>query len=247
MMKNRIGTVIGFILFLYIPFVQAENVIMATGEWIPFTSESMNNYGKFTELVNIVFKEMKAELEYRFYPWPRCYDSVIKGRVWAAFPYSFNKERATEVIFTDALSCSKTIFFYYEKEKSKKHYQFIRLEDLKEFKIGGVLGYFYDPIFKKAGLDVDYTNKEISSLEKLRLGRIDLMPLNKLVGWHLIHTQFPEDADRFKTLEKPLSVDTLHLIVSKEYPNSKELLERFNAALNSCIDNGLIQNPACPE
>jgi polar amino acid transport system substrate-binding protein len=246
MMKVGIGIVFGLILLSHIPIIHAETVTMATGEWIPFTSANLNNYGKFTELVSIVLKEMQMEVEYRFYPWPRCYDAVIKGRVWAAFPYSHTEERAEKVMFTDALSCSRTVFFYYEKDKAAKEYQFRGIEDLRKFKIGGVAGYFYEELFRKAGLEVDYANKEISGLEKLKLGRIDLMPLNDLVGWHLIQTHFPDDAGKFKTLEKPLSVNTLHLIVSKGHPHSEELLVRFNAALKRCIEKGLIQIPACP-
>jgi polar amino acid transport system substrate-binding protein len=246
MIKNKIGIVIGLILLTNIPIIHAESITMATGEWIPFTSANLVNYGKFTELVNIVFSEMGMKPEYRFYPWPRCYDSVIKGRVWAAFPYSHTKERAAMVMYTDALSCSKTLFFYYEKDKTAKPYQFRSFEDLRKLKIGGVSGYFYEELFQNEGLEVDYANKEINSLEKLKLGRIDLMPINELVGWNLIHTHFSDDADKFKTLPKPLSVATLHLIVSKEYPQYQELFLRFNAALKRCIEKGLLQIPACP-
>lgn len=245
MILKKFFLLLSFLLFLYPPLLQAENILLATGEWTPFTSEKMVHYGKFTERVSTVFEKMQVDPEYRFYPWPRCYDSVIKGRVWAAFPYSYTEERAQKVMFSDALSCSKTVFFSYENDESEKKFYFNRIEDLKPFKIGGVSGYFYEHLFQKAGLDVDYSNKEINSLEKLRLGRIDLMPVNELVGWHLIRTYFPDDADRFKALEKPLSVNTLHLIVSKDYPHSKEFLVRFNESLKHCIENGLIQIPTC--
>ena len=239
------GIALGLIFLFHTPVTKAETVAMATGEWIPFTSASLENYGKFTELVSIVIKEMGFEPKYRFYPWPRCYDSVKKGRLWAAFPYSYTQERAEEVMYSDALSCSKTVFFYYEKETDKKQIQFNRLEDLKKYKIGGVSGYFYQKPFQAAGLEVDYVNKEISGLEKLKLGRIDLMPLNELVGRHLIENHFPDDAHKFKTLPKPLSIEPLHLIVSKTYPNSKELLERFNTVLKRYSEKGLVDIATC--
>lgn len=244
-MKNGIGFFLGLLILFNIPAIHAETVTLATGEWIPFTSARLDNYGNFTEIVSIVMKEMGKEPEFRFYPWPRCYDSVVKGRIWAAFPYSYTEERAKQVIYSDALSCSKTVFFYYETDSSEKQYRFERLEDLKKYKIGGVSGYFYEASFQKAGLDVDYANKEISGLEKLKLGRVELMPLNELVGRHLIRTHFPGGADKFKTLPKPLSISPLHLIVSKVYPDSGELLKRFNAALNRCREKGLIRIPKC--
>ena len=57
------------------------------------------------------------------------------------------------------------------------------------------------------------------------------MPLNELVGWALIKKEFPDEVDNFGTLLKAYSVSELKLVVSKEYPDSMELLKRFNEAL----------------
>lgn len=223
----------------------AQNLKIATGEWIPFTSASMAHFGEFTKRVTIVFNEMGAEPDYLFYPWGRCFDSVEKGRIWAAFPYSYTLGRAKKVWFSDRLSCSKTVFFYYDGEGTTREYHFEHLKDLKSYRIGGVTGYFYEESFKNAGLHVDFVNKEINALEKLKMGRIDLMPVNERVGWRLIETHFPDDAHKFHTLANPLSVNPLHLIVSKGYPGSKELLERFNNAVQRCIQKGLIKIEIC--
>ena len=71
------------------------------------------------------------------------------------------------------------------------------------------------------------------------------MPVNERVGWGLIKTHFPEGAQNFKTLAKPLSVMSLRLIVSKDYPNSKKLFDRFNKTLEKCVENGLIKTENC--
>jgi polar amino acid transport system substrate-binding protein len=227
------------------PASNAQSLKIATSEWIPFTSASLVHYGEFTNRVTIVLKEMGVEPDYLFYPWGRCFDSVEKGRVWAAFPYSYTLERAKKVWYSDMLSCSKTVFFYYDGEGTTREYHFERLEDLKAYRIGGVTGYFYEELFRKIGLSVDYVNKEINAMEKLKLGRIDLMPVNERVGWSLIKTHFPDDTHKFKTLDNPLSISPLRLIVSKDYPESKELLDRFNKALKRCIQKGLIKIEMC--
>lgn len=223
----------------------AQDLKMATGEWIPFTSASMAHYGEFTRRVTLVLNEMGAEPDYRFYPWGRCFDAVEKGRVWGAFPYSYTEERARKVWFSDQLSCSKTVFFYYDGGEARPRYRFARIEDLKRYRLGGVTGYFYEAWFKKAGLRVDYVNKEINAMEKLKMGRVDLVPMNERVGWSLVRTHFPDDAHKFKTLANPLNVAPLRLIVSKDYPGSKELLQRFNKALQQCIQQGRIKIEPC--
>lgn len=243
--QKKIIILIVVVALLYAPSSNAQNLTLATGEWVPFTSANIENFGEFTKRVTIVLKEMGIEPDYRFYPWRRCFDSVIKGRVWAAFPYSYTKERAEKVWYSDVLSCSKTLFFYYAKDKPPKQYQFNQLKDLKSYKIGGVTGYFYENLFKDIGLKVDYANKEINAIEKLVLGRIDLMPLNEKVGWNLIKTHFPNDFHNFKTLAKPLSVDPLHMIVSKNYPGSKKLFDQFNKAIVRSVEKKLIKIGKC--
>ena len=243
--QKRLGLVTVFSILLFTVVSNAGSLPIATGEWVPFTSKGMKHYGEFTQRVTIIFQEMDIEPEYRFYPWGRCFDSVIKGRTWAAFPYSYTKDRAKKVWFSDMLSCSKTLFFYYEDEDSTTTYRVKELEDLKLYKLGGVRGYFYEEFFEKAGLDVDYVNKEINAIEKLKLGRIDLMPVNELVGWNLIKTHFSGERHRFKTLSLPLSVNPLHLIISKEYPGSKKMLKLFNQALAACVEKGLLTIEPC--
>ncbi len=247
MRTRKLGTrTISIILILLcVSASNAQTLPLATGEWVPWTSAGLENYGEFAERVTIVMKEMGMEPDYVFYPWRRCFDSVAKGRVWAAFPYSYTEERAKQVWYSDMLACSRTVFFYYDSGGPPVRYRFERLEDLKPYRIGGVTGYFYEEAFKAAGLQVDYANKEINSIEKLMVGRIDLVPVNERVGWDLIKTRFPDSFRNFHILEKPLSVKPLRLIVSRDYPGSKKLFDRFNQALQRCIEKGLIEIEPC--
>ncbi len=222
-----------------------QTVTMAAGEWIPFTSETMEDHGEFTHRVTRVFQEMGIEPDYRFYPWSRCFDAVVKGRVWAAFPYAYTPERADKVWYSEPLSCSRTLFFYYDAAGVRKPPTFHQLSDLKPYRLGGVNGYYYEVMFKEAGLAVEYVNKEIYGMEKLIRGRIDLMPVNERVAWHLIHTHFRQYADNFKVISPSLTENSLHLIVSKAFPGSRELLMEFNAALKKCIEKERIEIDTC--
>ena len=221
----------------------AQPLVMATGQWRPYTSSAMQGYGKFTRMVSAVLREMGRQPEYRFYPWARCYDAVVKGRVWAAFPYSYTRERAQQVWYSEPLSVSRTLFFYYEPPATQKHFTVHQLSDLRQYRVGGVTGYFYKETFRKADLHIDYANSELQGLEKLVLGRIDLMPLNEKVGWSLIKRHFPSQAEHFKTLDYALGNEKLALIVSRKYPRSRQLLDAFNAALQRCREKGTIKSP----
>lgn len=227
-MKKVLGFV--WMFFLISASAGADTLPLVTGEWTPYTSEKLEGYGFITEIVSEVFKEMGVEVEYKFYPWRRCYHLVKTGKVWGAFPYSYTEERAKEVLFSDSVGESKTVFFHYQK---KKDYPYETLEDLKPFKLGGIVGYFYEADFKKAGLQVDYAPDELSAIRKLAAGRMELLPLNELVGWYHIRKTFPDRQGDFRTLEKPYSVDELKVIISKQYPDAPALLKQFNTHLKN--------------
>ncbi|MBF0224481.1 MAG: transporter substrate-binding domain-containing protein [Desulfobacterales bacterium] len=216
----------------------ADKVVLVTGEWEPYTSEKIENYGFFSEIVTAVFKEIGVEIEYQFLPWKRCELTVKEGKAFATFPYAVSEERKKDFDFTDNVA-SSTGRFFFMKSKLKKEVVWENFSDLKDYKLGGTLGYWYEKDFKEAGLKVDYASSDTTGMEKLYAGRFELLATEELVGWGLIKKLFPKDIDDFDTLKKPLNVSELHLMVSKIYPNSSEIKEKFNSGLKSIKEKGI--------
>jgi len=219
-----------FILISHVSFAD-DKMVVVTGEWSPYTSESMENKGFVSEIVANVLRLMNRDPEIRFYPWRRCYQYVLWDKAWAAYPYSYTEERAREVAFSDDIAYSTTKFFYCSRSGNKPTFVYNELSDLKQYKVGGIIGYYYEEIFKKANLNIDYVAKENMALEKLFLGRIQLLPLNEMVGWELIRKTFPKDINKFGSLEKPLDRKSMKLVVNKKNKNSLKWLKRFNDQL----------------
>ncbi len=231
--------IIAFMAIVAMADARADELILATGEWTPYTSEKLENYGFFTEIVAEVCKEMGVVPTYKFYPWRRCFSMVEKGEVMGAFPYTYTDERAMKVYFTETVTESNTVFFQYG---NKKPIKFKSLKDLKKIQLGGVVGYFYEEAFRQVGLKVDYAPDEKSAIAKLIAGRMDLLALNELVGWHLIKKDFPAYKDQFKTLDNNFSRNELKLIVAKDYPDSKKFLKNFNKALKKVLAGEMYKN-----
>ncbi|MDX2512898.1 MAG: hypothetical protein QNK25_12690, partial [Desulfobacterales bacterium] len=134
-----------------------------------------------------------------------------------------------------------TTVFFYNNRKHKNPIVFKKLGELKPYSIVGVLGYFYEETFKKELLDVNYVPTEKKALELIHYKRYDLLPLSNFVGWNLIKTIYPSESHTFSTCKTPLSQDTLHLMVSKQYPDSQNLIDIFNAALIRIKRKGIYQ------
>lgn len=219
------------VVFLLVPLsaVHAEPPVpLATGEWAPFTSQNMSQQGVVTALVSDVFTRMGREPEISFFPWNRCYNLVLQGKVWGAFPYSWTPKRAKEVLFSEPVSFSDTAW-YHVGEPPVRGYE--KLEELRHLHIAGVAGYFYKEDLDQAGLQVEYAPDEASAFRMLLAGRVDLAPMNVLVAEAIIDEHFPEHKDAFRRLDELYSRNDLRLIVSPHYPQAKELLDAFNKAL----------------
>jgi len=207
-----------------------EQVVMATGEWRPFTSQKMEHYGFFTEIVSAVLKKMGKKPKYNFVPWKRCERQLEVGKVWGVFPYSPTAERKKKYVFSDNIIFAKSVFFYCQEKM--KNIKWEKLEDLQPYNIGGVLGSFYQKEFEDAKLKVKYDYSASLALNTLFIRRYThLLPMNEFVGWDIIKNNFPDKIKNFGILKQFHSKDPLCIMILKNDDKSLMLLEKFNNSL----------------
>ncbi len=230
---------VGCLILLVTVSVNAgQKVTLVTDEWEPYTSNKMEGYGFFTEIVTAIFKEAGLEVEYQFFPWKRCELNLRNGTVFAAFPYKMTEGRKATYDFSDAIANSTGRFFYL-KSRIKSEVTWEKLEDLKSYKIGGTRGYWYEKEFNTAGLIIDYGTSDKLGFKKLKGGRFDLLATEELVGWELIKKLYPNEIDDFGIMKQPLNKDELRLMISRVYPDSAAITEKVNTALQRIKDNGV--------
>ena len=68
---KKIVTIIVLLLNFSLVFAEKIDVIFATGEYLPFTSERLDGYGVTSELVKAICQAADINPEYRFFPWKR--------------------------------------------------------------------------------------------------------------------------------------------------------------------------------
>jgi len=217
-------------------FTEDVDIVFGTGEWAPYTSAKIEDYGIFTEIVSAACKAANLTFTYKFYPWKRCEVNLQNGELFAIFPYMKTPERESIFNFSDSVMENNMVMFY--RKSVNKNINWKTFEDFKEYKIGGVLGYWYETEFKNANLIMDYASSDSQNLIKLANGRIDYAASEDLVGWDVIIKEFPDSKNDFATVKKPLKTGSLYIMVSKDYPNSDELLKRFNQGLSIIRTNG---------
>lgn len=217
----------------------ATHLVITTGEWSPFVSSNLPGNGFISEIIKEACQAAGLTVTIQFVPWSRSEAIIEHGKVFASFPFSSNETRAKFAYFSKPIATSRTVFFY-NKEKMVD-FTFSQLDEIKSYLVGGVRGYYYEPLFKKTGLYVDYSDNEDDALKKLFFGRVDLMPLNELVGWESIKRLYPDQAGKFASSVTAVDKQDLTLMISRKYPNATILLKRFNTGLATIINNGAYQ------
>lgn len=230
-------------LFILISAVHcsAANIIFTTNAYPPYV---INQHGRasgiFPKIIRAIFQGTQDHIEINFRPWPRAERLVRQGRAYATFPYVSTPSRASSFDFSQPVIRFFPRFFYL-KSSFPEGFHWNSLSDFRPYRVGGVLGYWYQSLFKAAGVRVDYVRTDRMNMEKLFRHRIDFTLVDTLVGWTLIRQLYPHRLQDFAVTAKAQSSGSLRLMVSRNYPDAKRLTARFNAGLARIRRNGVYQ------
>ena len=210
-----------------------------TGEWPPYTSESLPGYGPAAILVSAVCEKIGITPVFLFRPWKRAETELLNGKAFAAFPYAKTNQRKNKFLFSDILYSTTTVLMYHQNKIKPDLLNYKAVKDLRGYTIGGIRGGFYESILKHKGINFEGTNSIEQSLNKLKIGRVDLCIGGKLVLYDAVNTFFPEDIKKFKVLGQSFGEKThAYLMISKSYPRSEKIREKFNHGLSQLIKSG---------
>ena len=126
----------------------AESIEITTGEYAPWTSESLKHGGFSTHVITEAFKLEGYDVNFTFYPWKRVYEAAKDGRRFHASSWWYTSdERAKDFHYSDPLLTDSTVFFYLKENPLG---EWNALDDLKGRRIGATAGYTYTPEFWEA-------------------------------------------------------------------------------------------------
>ena len=94
--RKLVGVLAASAWFLTAPITSSaqDTVVISTGEWAPFTSESMDNNGVGLHIISAAFAQVGLEVEYQFLPWTRAMEDAEQSKVDFSGIWFYNDERA---------------------------------------------------------------------------------------------------------------------------------------------------------
>lgn len=239
--KNRLFVYLSVMIALLwnSPSFAGDTVRITTGEFPPYVSENLKHQGLVTRIVREAFRLVDMEAQFKFFPWKRS-KNLVKIGAWDACSF-WAKMPSIEKNFhvSDTLVEGPLVFFH----SRKTDFDWQNVEDLQEYRIGGVLGNVYGPAIasaEKAGkIDIYRLPGEKEAMKLLVNGGIEIFPVNREAGFYLLHKNFPGKKLREITYHpKPIRISDYALIFSKKPEKSKKLVERFNTGLKKLKESG---------
>lgn len=232
---------LAFIVSVQANFSKAADVLkMGSGDWPPYTQNIPGDYGLTTELVEAVVAHMQLDLNVHWLPWKRNEVSLVKGDIFAAFPYRKTMERSEQFDFSEPIIFTTTRLFYDSNHTAPVIFE--KFSDLKNVSVGGVRGYSYIEDFQSVGARLTQVNSDAQLVKMLHTRRIDFAAMDTLGGRLLIGSMLKGTDFEIATLSKPLYAKSAsRLMVSRSYPDSDQLLRRFNESLAAIKANGVYQ------
>ncbi|WP_082836258.1 transporter substrate-binding domain-containing protein [Acidovorax sp. GW101-3H11] len=231
--------------------VRAETLRIATGELPPYASSDRADQGMSLHIVRQAFAKAGVQVEYVFLPWTRALVETRDGKWDATAAWGRNAERDKGFLVSDNVLTEQWQILY----RSDRNFTWSSLQDLAGLRIGVVADYSYTPVFwrmvKDGTLRADVAPDDVSNLNKLLAGRVDVVPLDRNVACDLLGAKFTgEQAHRVRAHPKLFVPDfTTHLMMSEKLPASAKRLEAFNRGLKALRQSGeygkILQQQPC--
>ncbi len=231
-----------FLLALLIGSVQAaEQIRLTNGEWAPYLGENLPHHGVASRIVAEAFALQGIEVQWEFHPWARSLKMAEQGQRDGSAVWFYSPERELRFHISEAVIESG----YYLFHRRDMAFDWSEIKDLRSLRIGVTRGFDHGEDFQRAEaageLQVVHLTSDELGLRQLLAGRIDLFPVDRVVGLDLLHGTFSAaERQRLTFHRKPLRSSSMYLLLSRKVPGNAELMQRFNRGLNQLRDSGKV-------
>lgn len=239
-MRPKIRVIL-FLMILLWPLYGAaadRSVHLATLNWSPYIGERLEGYGFGAEILRTAFDRAGYDVTFSFMPWVRVLKDVEIGAYDAACFAYHSKERENRYHFT--VPYAKSVLGFCKLHDADIKFQ--SLQDLTPYRIGVVRGFVNTPQFDALrSLHKEEVKDELTNLKKLLNRRVDLIIIDKFVLQHLMNTHFQNKQNKVVFLDRPLIIQPLYLMFSKQLPTSARKVQAFNKAIGEMKNDGTIK------
>jgi polar amino acid transport system substrate-binding protein len=211
-------------------FVQADELVIAAGEWPPYSGEHLQRNGTVLATLQDALAASGYTVRYEFMPWNRALELIRAGKYVATPMWLRTPDRERDFTLAGPLMVSVVVFFH----RKDLNFSWNTLADVQALRIGVTNGYSYGPDFDRlaaaGSLNIDKAPTDEQNLVKLAGGHVDLFPLDRDVGNDMIGLSDQKAVREQLTFNaKPIHSEAAYLLISRKHPQADALARRFAA------------------
>lgn len=220
--------------------VAQESIVVASGEWAPYTGKDLPEQGFCNHILSEAFATQGISVKFEYFPWNRSLLMVRDGNAALTAPWTPNEERKQQyAINAEPVVTSENVLFHLKETP----FAWQTMDDFSGKTIAITSGYFYGDAFKAAAeagvFTADEGKDDATSLRKLLAGRVDAFICDKIVCMDMARKDLSaEDLARLTYSEKVVSTASLHAFFTKEAPETPAMLQALDAGLKQLREDG---------
>ncbi len=213
----------------------AQKLRMAGDAWAPFADVSLPNGGLSIDLVRTALGRAGYTAEYGQVPWARAVLGVSEGRYDILINAWYSEDRTLIGQYSDEYLINRLRFL--RRKDSNIEYQ--SLQQLRPYSIAVVRSYAYSPAF-----DSDLELKKVpvasfsTALRMLAAGRVELTIEDEYAARFALSHEPDKVRDSVEFIPKPVSQNSLHILVSLKNPDHQKIVADFDRAISAMRADG---------
>lgn len=227
--------------------VAAQEIVrLAAVEQSPYIGPGHAREGYVAELVRSAFERAGYRVELRFYPPARARSLAAAGQVDGLVPVPDTRSLTGDFVLSspfpgahEGLLKKRSLAVNYPADAPSRPIEVLR--DLSGLRFGAVRGSAVSSSFDGADfLRREYVGRDLQNLDKLALGRIDLMVVDKFRASDLMILHRPHLIGQLEFLSPALFRTAFHVAFSRKSANHARVRADFNRALAELESEGRI-------
>ena len=212
------------VLLLAMPAL-AQRLRLVADAWPPFTDATLINGGLATDIVSTALARAGYASEFEQVPWARALMGVGDGRYDVVFNAWYDEARTHLGQFSGEYLLNRVRLI----KRRDDPIDFQRLEQLHDYPIAVVRGYAYSAAFDgDTQLQKVPVHNFVMAVRMLAAQRVRLTLEDEYVARYYLSRESPRVRNAVEFLPKPLSENSLHILVSLKNPEHAQIVAGFD-------------------
>ncbi|WPN46882.1 substrate-binding periplasmic protein [Pseudomonas sp. P8_241] len=231
----RLHRAVALIGLLLVQSAAAERLRLIADAWPPFTDATLVNGGLATDIVSTALARAGYASEFEQVPWARALMGLGDGRYDVLVNAWYNDERRKIGQFSGEYLLNRVRFI----KRKDAPIEYNDLQQMHTYLIAVVRGYAYSPAF-----DEDESMQKVPvhsfamAVRMLAADRVKLTLEDEYVARYYLARESPKVRNAVEFLPKPLSENSLHILVSLKNPRHQQIVAGFDREIAAMKADG---------